>query len=160
MGGPFGFVREFSVFARAAAGLGQLELFCRQGQQMLALDPQSFAHGVRLARNPPLLIGTAGRDEHLVQLFQTPHPRDRHLPKMVKAATSRDLRRAFKDHLKETEEHVSRDTTQLPSHNPGSSSYYSQIANLSPLCCCNLQVLRDFLDRPLPHKTSILNLVK
>lgn len=30
------------------------------------------------------------------------------LPKMAKAATSRDLRRAFKDHLKETEEHVSR----------------------------------------------------
>jgi ferritin-like metal-binding protein YciE len=30
------------------------------------------------------------------------------LPSMVKAATSRDLRRAFKDHRKETEEHVSR----------------------------------------------------
>jgi ferritin-like metal-binding protein YciE len=30
------------------------------------------------------------------------------LPKMAKAATSRDLRRAFKDHLKETEEHLSR----------------------------------------------------
>jgi ferritin-like metal-binding protein YciE len=30
------------------------------------------------------------------------------LPRMAKAATSRDLRRAFKDHLKETEEHVSR----------------------------------------------------
>ena len=30
------------------------------------------------------------------------------LPSMAKAATSRDLRRAFKDHLKETEEHVIR----------------------------------------------------
>src|SRR6185437_13416157 len=30
------------------------------------------------------------------------------LPKMAKAATSRDLRRALKEHLKETEEHVSR----------------------------------------------------
>ena len=30
------------------------------------------------------------------------------LPRMAKAATSRDLRPAFKDHLKETEEHVSR----------------------------------------------------
>jgi ferritin-like metal-binding protein YciE len=30
------------------------------------------------------------------------------LPKMAKAASSRQLRNAFKDHLKETEEHIDR----------------------------------------------------
>ena len=46
--------------------------------------------------------------DELRQLYSGEKQISEALPKMAKAATSRNLRRAFKDHLKETGEHVSR----------------------------------------------------
>jgi ferritin-like metal-binding protein YciE len=46
--------------------------------------------------------------DQLRDAYDAEHRLTRALPKMAKAATSEELRAAFEDHLKQTEEHVSR----------------------------------------------------
>ena len=42
------------------------------------LDLHGLTDGVRLARDPPLLVGGAACEQKLVQLFQALHARNRH----------------------------------------------------------------------------------
>src|SRR5437879_8059730 len=58
--------------------LSQLESFRRQGQQVFVLDLHGLTDGVRLTRDPPLLVGAAACEQKLVQLFQALHARNRH----------------------------------------------------------------------------------
>ena len=46
--------------------------------------------------------------DQLHDVYDAEHRLTRALPKMAKAATSDELRKAFEDHLRQTEEHVSR----------------------------------------------------
>jgi ferritin-like metal-binding protein YciE len=46
--------------------------------------------------------------DQLHDVYDAEHRLTRALPKMAKAATSDELRRAFEDHLRQTEEHVTR----------------------------------------------------